>query len=106
MGTFGGYTGSMNIPEEMREEFAEQVIKVLNYGGMMQFERISMYGHEMSLLKPVELHPDGKIWFHFNYFEDESWETAGFDANEGIFYSKRTETSWMTDFIQAGSIIF
>ena len=74
MGTFGGYTGSMNIPEEKREEFAGQVAKVLNYGGMMQFEIISMYGHEMGLLKPIKLYPGGRIRFHFNYFEDEGWE--------------------------------
>ena len=89
MGTFGGYTGSMNLPEEKREEFAGQVVKVLNYGGMMQFEHISMYGHEMGLLKPIELYPGGKTRFHFNYFEDEGWETAGFDAHEGYFYSEK-----------------
>ncbi len=89
MGTFGGYTGSMNIPEEKREEFAGQVAKVLNYGGMMQFEIISMYGHEMGLLKPIKLYPGGRIRFHFNYFEDEGWETAGFDAAEGDFYSQK-----------------
>lgn len=89
MGTFGHYTGSMYIPEEKREEFARQVEKVLNYGGMMQFERISMYGHDMGLLKPVKLYPGGKSYFHFNYFEDEAWETAGFDANEGYFHSEK-----------------
>lgn len=106
MGTFGGYTGDMNIPEEMRDEFAKQVVKVLNYGGMMQFERISMYGHEMSLLKPVELHPDGKIWFHFNYFEDESWETAGFDANEGIFYSEKIGGREFCDVVTAVHFLY
>lgn len=89
MGTFGCYAGSMDILEGKREEFARQVAKVLNYGGMMQFERISMYGHDMGLLKPIELYPGGKIYFHFNYFEDEGWETAGFDANEGYFYSEK-----------------
>ena len=87
MGTFGGYMGSMYIPEEKRDEFARQVMKILNYGGMMQVEGISMYGHDMALLKPVELYPGGKVDFYFNYFEDDSWETAGFDADRGYFYS-------------------
>ena len=43
MGTFGSYTGSMKISEEKKETFVRQVEKILNYGGMMQFEQISMY---------------------------------------------------------------
>lgn len=66
MGTFGSYTGKMNIPDERKDEFAGQAAKLLNYGGMMQLERISMYGHDMALLKPVELYPGGKVHFHFN----------------------------------------
>lgn len=89
MGIFGGYTGSMHIPEEKKDEFAGQVAKILNYGGMMQFESISMYGHDMALLKPIELYPGGKVYFHFNYFEDDVWETAGFDAADGYFHSEK-----------------
>lgn len=106
MGTFGGYTGSMDIPGEKREEFAEQVVKVLNYGGMMQFEHISMYGHEMGLLKPVKLYPGGKIRFHFNYFEDEGWETAGFDANEGNFYSQKIGGREFCDVVTAVHFLY
>ena len=89
MGTFGGYTGGMHIPDEKKDEFAGQVAKILNYGGMMQFEKISMYGHDMALLKPIELYPGGKVYFHFNYFEDDVWETAGFDAADGYFHSEK-----------------
>ena len=101
MGTFGHYMGNMYIPEEKREEFARQVKKVLNYGGMMQFEKISMYGHDMGLLKPVELYPGGKIYFHFNYFEDGAWETAGFDANEGYFHSEKIGGGEFCDVVTA-----
>lgn len=89
MGTFGRYTGCMNIPEEKREEFAGQVVKVLNYGGMMQFEIIRMYGYELGLLNPIKLYFGGEIQFHFNYFGDEAWETAGFDAAKGDFFSQK-----------------
>ncbi len=71
MGTFGYYTGSMYIPEEKREKFARQIEKILNYGGMMQFERISLHGYDLGLIKPPELYPGGKIHFYFNYFEDK-----------------------------------
>lgn len=101
MGTFGGYTGNRHIPEEKRDEFARQVIKILNYGGMMQLEKISMYGHDMSLLKPVELYPGGKVNFHFNYFEDDGWESAEFDANRGSFYSGKIGGSEFCEVVTA-----
>ena len=40
MGTFARYTGKMDIPEEKRECFGRQMMKILNYGGMMQFEKV------------------------------------------------------------------
>ncbi|MCI8744034.1 MAG: hypothetical protein HFG63_15690 [Lachnospiraceae bacterium] len=89
MGTFGYYTGNMNISDHKKDEFARQAAKLLKFGGMMQFEQISMYGHDMGLLKPVELYPGGKVYFHFNYFEDDGWETAMFDANEGYFHTEK-----------------
>lgn len=61
MGVVGCYMGDMYIPEKQREKFAGQVIKLLNYGGMMQLEEISMYGHEMALLKPIHIYPGGNV---------------------------------------------
>lgn len=52
MGTFAGYTGKMDIPEEKRECFGKQMMKILNYGGMMQFEKVSLFGHEPASYKP------------------------------------------------------
>lgn len=101
MGTYGCYTGKMNIPEEKKDEFARQAAKLLNFGGMMQFEQISMYGHDMGLLKPVELYPGGKVYFHFNYFEDDSWETAMFDANDGYFRSEKIGGQEFCDVVTA-----
>lgn len=101
MGTYGHYTGRMHIPEEKREEFASQVARLLNYGGMMQFERISMYGHDMGLLKPVQFYSGGKVDFHFNYFEDDSWETAMFDANDAYFHSEKIGGQEFCDVVTA-----
>ena len=50
MGTFARYTGKMDIPEEKRECFGRQMMKILNYGGMMQFEKVLLFGHELLLL--------------------------------------------------------
>lgn len=106
MGTFGYYTGKMDIPDEKREEFARQVAKLLYYGGMMHFEQISMYGHDMGLLKPVELYPGGKVNFHYNYFEDDSWETAVFDADKAYFHSEKIGGQEFCDVVTAVHFLY
>ena len=89
MGTFASYHGSAFIPEELRKQFSEQMMKILNYGGMMQFESVKLYGRKLYLLKPVKIHTGGEIDFHFNYFEDDGWETAGFDSHKAKLYSNK-----------------
>ena len=106
MGTFGSYRGSMKIAEEKKEIFCRQVAKILNYGGMMQFEQISMYGHEMGLLKPVELYPGGTVRFHYNYFEDDAWETAGFDAEKAYFWSGKIGGNEFCDVVTAVHVLY
>ena len=53
MGTFGGYTGSMSISDKKKEEFTKNLLKLLNYGGMMQLDEVCLYGKEITLIKPV-----------------------------------------------------
>lgn len=106
MGTFGSYRGSMKIAEEKKEIFSRQVAKILNYGGMMQFEQISMYGHKMGLLKPVELYPGGTVRFHYNYFEDDAWETAGFDAEKTYFWSEKIGGDEFCDVVTAVHVLY
>ena len=89
MGTFAHYYGLPHVPADKREFFAAQMMKILNYGGMMQFEQVSMYGRELPLLKSVEILPGGSVDFYYNYFEDDSWENAGFDANEADVWSNK-----------------
>ena len=76
MGTFAGYTGGMDVPEEERDDFTRKILKLLNYAGMMNFEVINMFGIELGLLKEVELDENGRAFFHYNYFEDDTWEDA------------------------------
>lgn len=106
MGVFGGYTGSMRIPEGKKELFAQQMSRLLNLGGMMRFEQVSMYGHDMGLLKPVEIFPGGKVHFHYNYFEDTSWETAGFNADSCELWSNKIGGAEFDDVIMAGYMLY
>lgn len=101
MGTYGYYTGSMDIPEERKEEFFRQVVKLANYGGMMDYERVSLYGYDMALLKPVEICREGRVYFDYNYFEDDIWETAGYDSNKTCFYSGKIGNFEFCDVVTA-----
>lgn len=89
MGTYASYFGEKDIPEEKRNCFRQQMMKLLNYGGMMQVDRVSMYGRELLLISPVELSKEGDVDFTYNYFEERGWEDAGFDGNKLTFYSNK-----------------
>ena len=77
MGTFAGFYGEQKIKEELKEEYTKNLIKLLNAGGMMQFESVNLFGKEIGLLKELTPNEDGVVHFHYNYFGDEAWETAG-----------------------------
>lgn len=104
MGTFARYTGKMDIPEEKRECFGRQMMKILNYGGMMQFEKVLLFGHELLLLSPVELSSEGKVDFRYNYFEESSLENGGFYVNDSIFYSSKIGNCEFCDVILAAYV--
>lgn len=106
MGTFGGYSGSKKIPEDKKEIFSQQMLKILNYGGMMNFEAIQLYGKEMGLLKPIEIKTREDVWFHYNYFEDNFWETAGFKVDSCRLWSEKIGCAEFNDVIMAGYTLY
>ena len=106
MGTFGSYKGSCRIDKDKKSAFDEQMGKVLNYGGMMSFEQVNIYGYSMGLLRPFEVHPGECSNFHFNYFEDSSWETAGYDAKMTELYSNKIGSAEFNDVITAARFLF
>ncbi len=105
MGTFAWYTGEMNIEEEKRDCFAKQMIKLLNYGGMMGFEKVSLYGYDLYLLSPAELSQKGEAEFWYNYFEDSGWEKAGFNAKNSKFHSNKIGGCEFCDVILAAYML-
>lgn len=82
MGTFGGYMGNMIIEEAKKDMFTQDIMKLFNYGGMMQFDTVNIYGKEVALIRTPEVDEEGKVNFHFNYFEDDAWES--------VYYNKKT----------------
>lgn len=80
MGAYAGYQGKKSINERDQIAFLRQMVKILNYGGMMNFDVVYALDHEIGLLRPVKLYQGGKTVFYYNYFEDGSWEVAEYDS--------------------------
>lgn len=98
MGTFLYFNGEQKIPKEKLEEYVERVKKILKEGGMVQFEQVKLFNKEINLIKDLEIEDNGKIYFHYNIFSDEAWETACFNTLDGKFVTNKvgwTEFNWV-----------
>ena len=90
MGTYLGYFGDRTIPEDRREEFTRRVLTILDQGGMMDLEEVSMFGKKIWLMKPLQIQPGREsITFCYNYFENDIWETAGYRLDTCRFYTNK-----------------
>lgn len=105
MGTFANYKGKMDVPDERKGIFSQQMEKVLCYGGMMTFEVIHMFGCELGLLVPFHLGDGKESGFHYNYFEDNAWEPAAFRASDARLYSGKIGSSEFCDVVIAGYML-
>lgn len=54
----------------------------------------------------MELYSGGKVTFHFNYFEDNSWETAMFDADKTYFRSGKIGGQEFCDVVTAVHFLY
>ena len=106
MGVFCDYLGDMNIPDELKDEFNKNMITLLQRGGMMKFEKVSLFGKELSLLKPLEEDEEGKIHFFYNYFEDDAWESAIYYPKNQVLYSGKIGSDEFNRVICSAYIIY
>lgn len=106
MGVFGEYIGDASIPEDKKDIFIKHMGRLLNVGGMMDIEKVSMFGENIYLLKPVEIESGREVCFHYNYFEDEGWESAGFDAKNCELWSNKIGSREFDDVIMAGYMLY
>lgn len=87
MGVFCDYLGDKKIPDALKNEFNKNMITLLQRGGMMQLEKVALFGKEISLLKQLEEDEEGEIHFFYNYFEDDAWESAIYYPENQVLYS-------------------
>lgn len=79
MGTFISYYGDMEIQEDKKEEFSERIMTILREGGMMEIERVYLFGEEIYLLDSLNFNEDGKCIFDYSYMNDEMSEEGCFE---------------------------
>lgn len=93
MGTFLGDYGGTGIPENKLEECTRRMLKILDAGGMMDIEAVSLYGRRLVLLRRPEVDMDStSVCFCYNYFENDCWETAGYHPENGCFVTNKVGT--------------
>ena len=90
MGAFASIIKSdkVEVPQEKRKELGEKMYKLMTLAGMMEDGRVSLFGKVYRTLKPIQFNDNG-FYFCYNYFEDDFWETAGYDEKEGRFWSNK-----------------
>ena len=90
MGAFASIIKSdkVEVPQEKRKELGEKMYKLMTLAGMMEDGSFSLFGKTYRTLKPIQFNDDG-FYFCYNYFEDDFWETAGYDEKKGRFWSNK-----------------
>lgn len=81
MSTYANYLGNMKLPSEKQKEFNERMLRILEQGGMMTFENLSLCGYQLSLIHPPRPDQNGKLNFNYNYFGDSFMENAAYDCS-------------------------
>lgn len=89
MGTFAHYYGNVKIPEEKLPELTQRMLTMLEQGGIMKHERVSLFGKELGLLYSVDLDEDGRAVFCYSYFDDDFWEDAAYNSKTGKVSSNK-----------------
>ena len=93
MGTFAWlFSDGGKVPENKREEFTKRIEKLCQAGGMMEVEYIQLYGKRLAMIRKATMHEEG-MNFYYNYFEDNSWENAGFNREKCSVWSGKI--GWM-----------
>lgn len=100
MGTYVAYNGCFEPPTGKKKKIKENIIKLLDAGGMMHIESAKMFKREIYLLcKPKESNEN--ITWNYNYFEDDMWETACLNLDNMQIYSAKVGNEEFCDVMTA-----
>lgn len=94
MGKYVWYSGAADYPLEKRKRIKENILKMLDAGGMMQIESVKNNNHELYVLSKPEKDQNNRILWNYNYFEDDMWETASLDCKDLQIYSNKVGNAY------------
>ena len=76
------------IPDNKKKEFAKRIERLFQEGGMMRIKPNILFGKRVYTIHKIKMGKSG-VRFNYNYFEEDEWETAGFDkTNYRVFSGK------------------
>ena len=105
MGTYAQYVGKQAVPAEKLPELTERMLKLLEQGGFMDVETVSLYGKKIDLLSPIQLNAQQCAVFDYNYFQDTGWEAGCYDASNGHLSSNKIGPGIIKNVIMAAYIL-
>lgn len=74
------------IPDNKKKEFAKRIERLFQEGGMMRIKPNILYGKRVYTIHKIKMGKSG-VRFNYNYFEENEWETAGFDKENYYVFS-------------------
>lgn len=101
MGTYICTLAPPDIPEESLSEFIDRLLIIANQGGMMKLTHTALLSRDIILLSPIFPDDDGCIDFFYNYFEEESWENAGYNPKARRLYSNKVGARTFSGVVRA-----
>lgn len=93
MGSFGRLIQApgAHVPEDKRSELAERMQTLFRVGGLMQGATVQMCGKQIGLLRQPTIDAEGHMNCWYSYYEQSSWEDAGFISDDKRRYWGQTE---------------
>lgn len=106
MGTFAKLlkADGATIPDSKKKEFEERVEQLFQAGGMMEMKHIQLCGKTVHTIVKASMHEYG-MDFYYSYFDDVSWENAGFDKKNCHIYSNKVGGVYFIDVIVAAYVL-
>ena len=82
------YSGKVcnTVPEDKKKEFAKRIERLFQEGGMMRIKPNILFGKRVYTIHKVKMGKNG-VRFNYNYFDENEWETAGFDKENYCVFS-------------------
>lgn len=96
--------GTPTVPDDKKEELCSKEYKLFCEGGLFATESVSLYGKEMYLLAPPKKYDD-EFYAWISYFEDRSWENAGYCTAEGFVWNGKIGCDDFNHVISAAYIL-